>query len=279
MLAAERIADADDPRLAEYRVVKERDLLRARGVFIAEGSLVVERLLSPRCRFSVRSLLVLDTKAAEFLPLAVARGGGFPVFVASRALMDEIVGFRFHQGCLAVGEIGAEPSPGSVLDSLPPSPAVAVLEDLVDLDNVGSVFRNAAGLGADAVLLSPRCADPLYRKSIRTSMGHALLLPFARVERWPYGLADLRARGMVVIALTPGEAAEPIGRVARRLAEASPRPGVALLLGTEGEGLSREAMAAADVRVRIPMAQGVDSINIATACAVALHRLARPDEG
>lgn len=289
----------DDPRLLDYTILKERELLRDRGVFIAEGRLVVERLLDPRCPFVVRSMLVLDTRADEAhrlarTRLAAGRTPPFPIFVASRRVMDSIVGFRFHQGCLAVGEhpagpaasvtttgepaleSTAEPEAGRILTDAA-ARTVVVLEDLVDLDNVGSVFRNAAGLGGDAVLLSPRCADPLYRKSIRTSMGHALLVPFARFRRWPEGLARARAEGFVVVALTPAADALALADAARELHKTGRAPRrLALVLGAEGAGLSPAALAASDLRVRISMTAGADSINVATACAIALHCLVTP---
>lgn len=263
-------------------MLKERDTLEARGVFVAEGRLVVERLLSPACRFRVRSLLVLEHRLDALGPFLAQREAELlrdrvPVYLADRALMDAIVGFRFHQGCLAVGSL---PSPDNaarlapaLLGALPPGPAtLVVLEDLVDLDNVGAVFRNSAALGAAGVLLSPRCADPLYRKSIRTSMGHALLLPFARVGRWPEDLGLLRAAGFTLCALTPAPDAQTLDEFAQAAA-VSGVGRVALLLGTEGEGLTPGALGASDARVRIPMHTGVDSLNVATALAVALHHL------
>jgi tRNA G18 (ribose-2'-O)-methylase SpoU len=143
---------------------------------------------------------------------------------------------------------------------------VAVLEAISDLENLGSIFRNAAAFGIDGVVLDPRCADPFARRSIRVSMGHVLVVPWARAAAWPGALADLRAAGFTVAALTPGAGAIPIGTLAAGR--------TALLLGTEGDGLSDRALAAADVRVRIPMAPGVDSLNVAAASAVAFHRVA-----
>lgn len=273
------VASPDDPRLADYRVVKERDTLAARGVFIAEGRLVVERLLSPACRFAVRSLLLLNDRLDAMRPFVEPRlrdlhGAGATVFLADRAVMDAIVGFRFHQGCLGVG---VTPPPedrrfslGALLAHGERSPGpLVILEDLVDLDNVGACFRNGAALGASGVALSPRCASPLYRKAIRTSMGHSLMLPFAVLREWPGDLRAISRAGFETVALTPSPDALSLGAFAR--------PGgarrAALLVGTEGEGLSKGALAAADHRVRIPMATGVDSINVATALAIALHHV------
>ncbi len=271
----------DDPGLADYRVVKERDTLETRGVFVAEGRLVVERLLSPSCRFGVRSLLILHDRLDALRPFLAQRAADLlrdeaPIYLADRALMDAIVGFRFHQGCLAVGRLPARDDPRglapALLGALPPGPAtLVVLEDLVDLDNVGAVFRNSAALGARGVLLSPRCADPLYRKAVRTSMGHSLLLPFARFGRWPVDLGLLRDAGFTIGALTPAPDAQTLDAFARGAPERLER--VALLLGTEGDGLTSAALGAADARVRIPMHTGVDSLNVATSLAIALHHL------
>lgn len=261
-------------------MLKERDTLEARGVFVAEGRLVVERLLSPACRFTIASLLILRDRLEAMRPYLERRAADLlrdraPIFLADRALLDAIVGFRFHQGCLAVGRLPRQADPDSrllaLLARVPPGPStLVVMEDLVDLDNVGATFRNAAALGASGVALSPRCADPLYRKSIRTSMGHALLLPFARAERWPDDLALLRDAGFTVAALTPAPDAATLDDFVRG-AVAERRTRVAFLVGTEGEGLSCEALHAADARVQIPMRSGVDSLNVATALAVALH--------
>ncbi len=270
----EAIDHLDDPRVDDYRVLKEAALLLDRGVFIAEGRLVVERLLEPANRFAIKSMLVTPARLEAMREAIDASGKDPLIYVVERERMDQVVGFRFHQGVVAAGRIG----PGLGVDDVVAQAIGAgarmartmlvALEDLVDLDNVGSTFRNAAALGAAGVLLSPRCADPLYRKAIRTSMGHALRLPFARLERWPDDLRRLRELGFTVAALTPGAGSEDIGAFVRNAPER-----VVALLGTEGEGLTAEAMAAADVRVRIPMASGVDSVNVATACAIALQRL------
>lgn len=264
------VSGVDDPRVLDYRVIRDRDALRDRGVFIAEGQLVVERLLSPACRFRVRSLLLHDERWEGMREAVEAKAGcsePFEVMLATKDVMEEIVGFRFHRGCLAAGVLEPDPGIAWLLSRVRAGPLV-VLEGLVDLDNVGSVFRNAAALGASGVLLSPDCAPPLYRKAIRTSIGHALMLPFARATEWPGELGILRSAGYDVLALTPSADARELAEVVGGM---SAGRRAALLLGAEGAGLTRAAMAASDARVRIPMALGVDSVNVATASAIALY--------
>jgi tRNA G18 (ribose-2'-O)-methylase SpoU len=185
--------------------------------------------------------------------------------------MAALTGFDFHRGVLA--SAGRLPLP-AVDDLLAPARTVAVLEGLNDHENLGALFRNAAAFGVDAVLLDPTTADPLYRRSVRVSAGHVLRVPWTRLEEWPVGLDALRDRGFVVVALTPAAGAEPIDRFARDLPDR-----VALLLGAEGPGLSAAALARADRRVRIPIAAGVDSLNVATAAAVAFHAVATARAG
>ena len=275
----ERIHDPGDPRLALFRETRDGDALRRAGVFLGEGVLVLERLLAPDARFSIRSMLVDERREED--ALARFDGASRPMddstlYVASPDIIESIIGFRFHQGVLVLGERGDEPDARALIGSLPrrdDAPCtVIVLEDLVDHDNIGSAFRNAAGFGASAVLLSPSCGDPLYRKSVRTSMGHILRVPFGRFgeKDWPRGIDALRERGFVVAAMTPADDAIDIDAFATTLA---PSRRLAILLGSEGPGLSRRAMFAADARVSIPMARGADSINVAAALAVALHAL------
>jgi tRNA G18 (ribose-2'-O)-methylase SpoU len=275
----ERIHDPDDPRLAPFRETRDGDALRRAGAFLGEGMLVLERLLAPDARFPIRSMLVderrLDDATSRF-GAAFRAGDDTPLFVASPEIIESIIGFRFHQGVLVLGERGDEADARTLIDDLPlrdgaPS-TVVVLEDLVDHDNIGSAFRNSAGFGASAVLLSPSCGDPLYRKSVRTSMGHILRVPFGRFgeKDWPRGLDALRERGFVVAAMTPADDAIDIDAFSKTLTSGRR---LAILLGSEGPGLSKRAMFAADARVSIPMAQGADSINVAAALAVALHAL------
>ena len=263
------IGDLDDPRLTDYRNVPDPALLAERGVFVAEGRLVVRTLLTSR-RFSVRSLLVTDAAKLSLEDVLRSSEAAFPVYVASKALMSGVVGFNVHRGCLA---IGVRPAESAVEAVLPPDGTKAlaiVLERVANADNIGGIFRNAAAFGADAVLLSPDCCDPLYRKAIRVSIGGTLAVPFARMEAWPAEVARLRERGFAVLALTPSRDAVDIDADG---APWSSRARLALLAGTEGSGLTAGALDLADYRVRIPMAPGADSLNIATALGIALHRL------
>jgi tRNA G18 (ribose-2'-O)-methylase SpoU len=266
MPSVETIEHAEDPRLADYRDIRDAERRRRDGTFIAEGREVVRRLLSAR-RYRARSAL-LTPPALDALgePLAAA---GVPIYVVPQAIVKAIVGIEFHHGCLAVGERGPEPAAEATLAEAR-GRTLVVLEDLGDASNVGAIFRNALALGAGAVVLSPGTADPLYRKAIRVSAGAAVALPFARLPDWPRDLKRLRDAGYTLIALTPRAEARNIGEVP---ALVPPPARVALMVGTEGRGLSDDALAAADIQVRIPMAPEMDSLNVATAAAVALHAL------
>jgi tRNA G18 (ribose-2'-O)-methylase SpoU len=197
--------------------------------------------------------------------LADALDAATPVYVASQEVIRGVVGFNFHRGAIAIGERGPGLSLGDVLAGAPRT--VLVCERLSNPDNMGGVFRNAMAFGADAVVLSPGSADPLYRKVIRVAIGGSLVVPFARAERWPDALARLRGAGLSVVALTT--------RGGRDLATLEPPARAALLVGSEGEGLTDAALAHADLRATIAMAPGVDSLNVAVACGIALWRLAR----
>ena len=264
----EMVEDATDPRIAGFRDARDGDLRRRAGLFLAEGRLLVRRLLETR-RFPVQSLL-LTPPALDDLRDLLADDDATPVHVASAETIRVIVGFKFHRGCLALGVRGESVAPEALMQPVGPRTLLA-LEGVADPDNVGAVFRNAAAFGAAGVLLSSHCADPLYRKAIRVSMGATLSLPFAQVPDWAATLAALRHAGYRLVALCPGAEAEDIVEVAAR---APRRPRLALLLGAEGAGLSDATRAAADVEVRIPMAAGVDSLNVAAACGIALHRFA-----
>lgn len=268
----------EDDRLIEYRQLRENRLVRAldgapEGVFIAEGDKVV-KLLIQQSLYQPRSLLIAETRQSLALEFAELVGPEIPVYLASRAVMDEIVGFPIHRGVLASG-IRTPMLPVAAL--LEDARACIVLEGLSNHDNVGGVMRFAAALGgvtrtgapACPVLLDPTSCDPLYRKSIRVSMGHALRVPFTRVEPWPGGLDELESLGFTTIALTTDEDALSLNEVG-----AINRP--ALLLGAEGPGLSEDAQRSVDVRVGIPMSPGVDSLNVVTAGAIALSRLVDP---
>jgi tRNA G18 (ribose-2'-O)-methylase SpoU len=261
-----RIADGGDARLADYAGVRDPALLRERGLLIAEGRFVVRRLLGSS-RIIVRSLLLNEAAAAGLGDVLADAAANVEVYVASPDVITAATGFNMHRGCLAVAE---RPADWSLDDVLSTSRFVVVLERVIDADNVGSVFRSAEAFGVDAVLTSPGCCDPFYRKAIRTSSGAALVVPFAAAAPWPDALDRLRARGFVIAAMTPDSEATDI-RAFAGTAAALGR--IALLLGTEGHGLTAEALARADVRIRIPMSGALDSLNIATAAGIALHRL------
>lgn len=257
------IDDLGDPRLTDYGHLREPStrvqLERSLGIFTIEGWLSLEALVASP--YEVRSVLVGEEhvdRARDLLPPEV------DAFTLPTREIEQVTGVDFHRGVLAVAERPALPSVATVVQ---PARRVLVLEAVNDHENIGSLFRNAAAFGVDAVVLDPASADPLYRRSTRVSLGHVLRIPFARVDRdgWPGALEDLRATGLSVLALTPAAGAEPLGRV---VAEAPER--VALLVGAEGPGLTAAAMAAADRRVRIPMAPGTDSVNVATAAGIAL---------
>lgn len=264
----EPIDDPADDRVADYRDMKDAALRRRRGLFVVESRSVVRRLLGS-ARFRTRSVLLTPPALESLRGALEAADARVPVYLASHEVARAVLGFDFHRGCIALGERGAELS----LDSLAggPGPRVLVaLEDLSNPDNVGGVFRNARAFGAEAVLLSAGCADPLYRKAIRVSMGASLVTPFAHLPDWAAGLAGLREAGYALVALTPDPSALDIARLG---ADRPVPPRVALLLGAEGHGLRADTRAAADLQVRIAMAPDVDSLNVATAAGIALHRL------
>lgn len=253
------ISDASDPRVAGYRALKERAVIEG-GRFVAESERVVRRLLSSG--LGVDSVLLTAPRLAT---LADALEGAYPVYLAPQPVLDGIAGFHVHRGCLALGR-----RPPAV--ALPAGArTVVALEDLTDVDNLGAIARHAAAFGADALLLSPRCADPFYRKAIRVSLGAVFTVPIVRAARWPDALADLRAGGISVVGAVLDADAAPLDRFERPAR-------VALLFGAEGPGLSPGARAACDHRVTIPMAPGADSLNVATAAAIFLYRC-RPDRG
>ncbi|AOW94983.1 rRNA methyltransferase [Rhodococcus sp. WMMA185] len=237
------------------------DLPSGKGLVIAEGVLVVQRMLASR--FDPIALLGVDRRLEE---LAVdLEGVDVPFYRATAEVMAEVVGFHLNRGVLAVAR---RPEPLELADVLGSSKTVAVLEGVNDHENLGSMFRNAAGLGVDAVVFGKGCADPLYRRAVRVSMGHVLRIPFAHTVKWPHDLETLRERGFQLISLTPNPAAVT-------LAEAMVGEKVALLLGAEGPGLTEHAMRATDIRARIPMAPGTDSLNVATAAAMAFYERVR----
>jgi tRNA G18 (ribose-2'-O)-methylase SpoU len=262
------IEDPRDPRLADYvdlRDVSLRKSLEAeRGLFIAEGEKVVRRAVESG--HDVRSFLMAPRWLAGLSDVLDAAGDA-PCYVVSEAVAESVTGFHVHRGALASLHRKPLPDVDAVLDG---ARSVVVLEDIVDHTNVGAVLRTAAALGIDAVLLSPRCADPLYRRAVKVGMGAVFSLPYARIGDWYGGLQLLRERAFTVVALTPDADAVPLGRALQ--AAATER--VALVLGSEGHGLTPRWLASADVRACIPMAPGVDSLNIASAAAIACYLVA-----
>lgn len=262
----ERVTDVADPRLADYQDLRDTDH-RRRGLFVVEGRFAVRQLLqSPR--FATRSVLTTEPMLEGLADLLESAPDGPLVLLASHALIRQAVGFKFHRGCLALGERGA-PIPAPILIEPAGPRLILALEALVDPENVGAVFRNAFAFGAHAVLLSPGCADPLARKAIRVSSGGTLRVPFTVVDPWPAGLALLSASNYEIMALIP-DGAEDLTALGRSR-PLSPR--LAFLLGNEGHGLSAASRTLASVAVRIAMAPGVDSLNVATACGIALHHV------
>jgi tRNA G18 (ribose-2'-O)-methylase SpoU len=261
------ITDPDDPRIADYRALTDVEL-RTRwepphGLFIAEGELVLRRAL--RAGYPPRSFLVDAKRVDQFADLAAREA---PLYAARPGVLQAATGFHVHRGVLASFHRLPLPAPDEVLSG---ARRAAILEDVNNHTNLGAIFRSAAALGVDAVLLSPSCADPLYRRSVRVSMGEVFAVPYARLEPWPDGLARVRTAGFAVLALTPSPDAQPIHRLTALQRRA------ALLLGAEGAGLSASAIRASDARVAIPMRRGVDSLNVAVAAAVAFWELGRDD--
>ncbi|MFF0252559.1 TrmH family RNA methyltransferase [Micromonospora zamorensis] len=263
-----QITDPDDDRIADYRALTDVEL-RTRwepphGLFIAEGELVLRRAL--RAGYPARSYLV-DAKRVD--QLADLDTGDAPVYAATQDVLQQATGFHVHRGVLASFHRRPLPTAAEVLAA---ARRVLILEDVNNHTNLGAIFRGAAALGIDAVLLSPSCADPLYRRSVRVSMGEVFAMPYAKLDPWPTGLDQVREAGFTVLAMTPAPDAVPI----QRLTPAQ-RERAALLLGAEGPGLTAAAQAASDVRVVIPMRRGVDSLNVAAAAAVAFWELGRDD--
>ncbi|MER7166708.1 RNA methyltransferase [Micromonospora sp. NPDC000207] len=267
-MPVDEITDPDDDRIADYRALTDVEL-RTRwepphGLFIAEGELVLRRAL--RAGYPPRSFLVDAKRVGQLADLDT---GSAPVYAATPDVLERATGFHVHRGVLASFHRRQLPTVPQVLET---ARRVVVLEDVNNHTNLGAIFRAVAALGVDAVLLSPSCADPLYRRSVRVSMGEVFAVPYARLEPWPDGLAQVRAAGFTVLAMTPAPDAVPI----QRLTPAQ-RDRTALLFGAEGPGLSQGAMAASDLRTVIPMRRGVDSLNVAAATAVACWELGRDD--
>jgi tRNA G18 (ribose-2'-O)-methylase SpoU len=260
----EYVDDPADPRLADYvslRDVALRSSMEAEhGLFIAEGEKVVRR--AAEAGFPVRSFLMAP-RWLETLSDVIDRAGDVPCYVAEVDVVEKVTGFHVHRGALASMQRRQLPDVAEVLAR---ARRVVVLEDLVDHTNVGAIFRSAAAFGMDAILLSPRCADPLYRRSVKVSMGSVFQVPYARMPEWYDGLEALQREGFDVLALTPAPDAVPLPSV-----ELADR--VAVVLGTEGEGLSERWMRSASLRVTVPITDAVDSLNVSAAAAVTFFLL------
>lgn len=260
------LESAADPRVSDYTQLTDVHLRKLRepaeGMYIAESSRVLRRALA--AGHQPRSFFLAEKWLADLVDV-LAAFPDVPAFIGTAALLEEITGFHLHRGAMAAMQ---RPAPVPLAELLAGARRVAVLEDIVDHTNVGAIFRSAAALDIDAVLISPRCGDPLYRRSVRVSMGTVFQVPWARLENWPQDLTLLQGKGFTVAALElTGDAVD-----VDELAAANPDK-LALVLGTEGAGMSPETLAAADLAVRIPMRPGVDSLNVAAASAVAFWEL------
>jgi tRNA G18 (ribose-2'-O)-methylase SpoU len=262
------ITDPDDARLNNFRdlnsIDRRPDLPSGKGLVIAEGVLVVQRMLASP--FAPLAFLGTDRRLGELR--ADLAGNAAPFYRASAEVMAEAVGFHLNRGVLAAARRIPERSVEQVADG---ARTIAVLEGVNDHENLGSIFRNAAGLDVDAVVFGIGCADPLYRRAVRVSMGHALLVPYARAAQWPADLNTLRQMGFRLLAMTPGSGAATLSAAMTTMRGER----VAILVGAEGPGLSHAALTASDQRVRVPMSRGTDSLNVATAAALAFYERAR----
>ncbi|MDH6181791.1 tRNA G18 (ribose-2'-O)-methylase SpoU [Microbacteriaceae bacterium SG_E_30_P1] len=260
-----RIDSLDDPRLKDYSHQTDVALKKAQGtehgLYLAESALVLGRAL--RAGHRARSVLALGTSAEQAVALV---GDDVPVFSGPGELLEQLTGYVLHRGLIASMHRPPRPSVSSLIAD---ARRIVILENVADPTNVGAIFRSVAGIGADAVLVTPRCSDPFYRRAIRVSMGTVLQVPWTRTGDWGTLRAELVESGFEVAAL----ALEP-GAVALRDFAASAPERVALVLGEEGYGLTREALDAADTIVQIPMAHGIDSLNVAATAAVAMYALA-----
>jgi len=262
------ITDPADERVDDFRdlnsVDRRPDLPTGKGLVIAEGVLVVQRMLASR--FTPHAFLGTDRRLAELS--ADLASVAVPFYRASAEVMARIVGFHLNRGVLAASR---RPPELGVAEVLAGARTVAVLEGVNDHENLGSIFRNAAGLGVDAVIFGAGCADPLYRRAVRVSMGHALLVPFAKAASWPADLNLLRNSGFRLLAMTPSPRARTLSETMDELRDEK----VAVIVGAEGPGLTETVLRVADTRVRIPMARGTDSLNVATAAALAFYETVR----
>jgi tRNA G18 (ribose-2'-O)-methylase SpoU len=261
------VDDADDPRLADYRCLTDvalRSSIEApHGLFIAEGALVIERARA--AGYSLRSALMTPEWLDRTSPVLAESDA--PVYVGSDATLRALTGFHVHRGALASVQRKPLPTVDNVIAS---AHRLAVIEDMVNHTNLGAIFRTAAALGVDGVVISPRAADPLYRRSVRVSMGAVFTVPYARAGNWPGAIDAIRSAGFRTLALTPADHAVDLGAIEVRAGDR-----LAIVVGTEGDGLSDEVIDRCDVAVRIPMSAGVDSLNVATAAGIAFWELRR----
>jgi tRNA G18 (ribose-2'-O)-methylase SpoU len=257
------VDDPGDPRLHDYTGLTDVDLRRRRepaeGLFIAEGEKVIRR--AREAGYAMRSML-LSAKWVDVMRDVIEESPA-PVYVVEPGLAEQVTGYHVHRGALASMQRKPLPTAGDLLRT---ARRVVIMESVNDHTNIGAIFRSAAALGMDAVLLSPDCADPLYRRSVKVSMGAVFSVPYARLDPWPGSLETVREAGFTVLALTPDETAKTLDETAPHRMDR-----VALMLGAEGDGLTRRALTAADTRVRIPMSHGVDSLNVGAAAAVAFY--------
>jgi tRNA G18 (ribose-2'-O)-methylase SpoU len=262
------VTDPADERLDDFRdlnsVDRRPDLPTGKGLVIAEGVLVVQRMLASR--FTPRAILGTDRRLRELA--ADLDGVAAPYYRATAEVMADVVGFHLNRGVLASAARPPELAVSEVIDG---ARTVAVLEGVNDHENLGSIFRNAAGLDVDAIIFGTGCADPLYRRAVRVSMGHALLVPYAWAQAWPDDLESLRDGGFRLLAMTPDPAARTLADAMAEVCDGK----LAILVGAEGPGLTERAMRASDMRVRIPMSRGTDSLNVATAAALAFYERVR----
>jgi tRNA G18 (ribose-2'-O)-methylase SpoU len=263
-----RIVDADDKRVAAYRDIRERDLVGRQSLFVAEGKVVLDMLLSSEDH-EAQSVLVLDSRLAGLEAVLGKAPATVPIYTAGAAVIDAIAGFHIHRGILAIGRRRAVPAAAKLLEALPRRALVLALVGVSNHDNIGSIFRNAAAFGAAAIFLDQTCCDPLYRKSIRVSVGGVFRVPFARFDGTAGFAQNLLDHGFHAIALSP--------RGTTDIRDIANKERMALFLGTEGDGLP-EALLSTMQTVRIAIAPDFDSLNVAATSAIALHRLSERED-
>ena len=257
------IRSSDDERIAAYRNIKDAQLQKREGLFLVEGKQVVRRLLM-ESRFPIHSVLVLDKQLDHIRDLINFDSCTFPVYLADSNVMNDIVGFDFHRGIIALGERNPLPPVTEVIGK---ARTLVLLEGVTNPDNIGSIFRNAAGLGAGGLIIDSSCADPLYRMATRVSIGTSLIMPWTRAENWGDTLNFLREEGFTLIGMTPNKSAT-------EFSELLPKPKKwALVLGAEGPGLSQSSLEKCDILLKLRMTRNVDSLNVATAAAIGMYQL------